>query len=128
MKVAVPLNMTRVAPRLWYARTFLVMHFEAGRKIREERIDVHNLHPMQIPDALAERGVTTVIAAGVDFHLLQLFTLKGIRVVWGIHGEVEDVINLYRRNGLRPGMGLCPAGRNRHRRRIQGVHSRKSLT
>ena len=116
MKVAIPLYRGRVAPRLAFAKEALIATVRGGKVLEKEQIDLSSLSPLEIPRALAEQGVTVLIGGGIEPLLGRMLRAHNIEVIWGIIGEVDDVLSLYLSNGLRVGMGPCPKGRRRWRR------------
>ncbi|MBW2038174.1 MAG: hypothetical protein JRI46_01035 [Deltaproteobacteria bacterium] len=120
MKVAIPINGDRIAPRLSLAKEIMVAELQGRRKIGIEKVDITHLHPMEVPDFLASKGVTKVIAGGVDWYQQEIFRLHHIDVTWGIMGNVDEVLAFYLSKGLQLGMGPCPP--RRRRRRFRGFH------
>lgn len=104
------------------AKQVMIVELRGKTEVRRETVNVAHLHPMQLPDFLGSQGVSTVIAGGVDRYLQELLRLRNIEVIWGINGNVDEVMAVHLRNGLQLGMGLCPPPRGRRRRRFRGVH------
>lgn len=123
MKVAIPVNNDRVAPRLPLAKEVIIVEVRANREMGREKVNVSLLHPMEIPVFLASQGVTKVIAGGVDWHLQHMLKMQNIDVIWGIMGAVDEVLEFYLKKGLQDGMGPCPPPRGR--RRLRGFHALK---
>lgn len=120
MKVAIPINGDRIAPRLPLAKEVIIVEVRGGREIQREKVDISLLHPVEIADFFVSQGVTRVIAGGVDWYLLEMLRMHNIEVTWGIIGDVDDVLDLYQKNRLQLGMGPCPPRRGR--RRLRGFH------
>jgi len=120
MKVAIPLNGDRIAPRLPLAKEVIIVELQGKREMGREKVNISLLNPMEIPDFLASQGVTKVIAGGVDWHLQEMLRLNNIDVIWGIMGNVDEVLAFYLKKGLQDGMGPCPPPRRR--RRFRGLH------
>ncbi len=120
MKVAIPINGDRIAPRMSLAKEVIVVNLQGKGEIEREEVDISHLHPIEVPDFLASKGVTKVIAGGVDWHLQEIFKLHNIDVTWGIIGNVDEVLTFYQQKGLQLGMGPCPP--RRRRRRFRGFH------
>jgi predicted Fe-Mo cluster-binding NifX family protein len=118
MKVAIPINNDRVAPRLPLAKEVCIIELRGKKEMGREKVNISLLHSMEIPDFLAAQGVTKVIAGGVDWHLQEMLRVHNIEVIWGIMGDVDEVLAFYLRKGLRDGMGPCPP---RRRRRFRGL-------
>jgi predicted Fe-Mo cluster-binding NifX family protein len=121
MKVAIPINNNRVAPRSPLAKEVIIVELRGKREMGREKVDISLLHLLEIPDFLASQGVTKVIAGGVNWHLQEALRLNNIDVVWGIMGDVDEVLEFYLKKGLYDGMGPCPPTRRR-RRRFRGFH------
>ncbi len=119
MKVAIPINGDRIAPRLPLAKEVCIVELLGKREMGRDKVDISLLHPMEIPDFLASQGVTKVIAGGVNWHLQEMLRVHNIEVIWGIMGDVDEVLAFYLRKGLQDGMGPCPP---RRRRRFRGLH------
>lgn len=120
MKVAIPINGDRIAPRLPLAKEVIIVEFQGKREMGRDKVNISLLHPIEIPDFLASQGVTQVIAGGVDWHLQEMLRLNNINLTWGIMGDVDEVLAFYLRKGLQDGMGPCPPRRSR--RRFRGLH------
>ena len=117
MKLAIMLYGTRVAPRFGYSQAALIVELQGKREVGRETFGVGAHYPEQIPEYLGKAGVEVVISGGMNHHFQRLFRLLGIRVIWGIIGEAEDVVAAFRAGCLTPGMGCCP---RRVRRRFRG--------
>jgi predicted Fe-Mo cluster-binding NifX family protein len=115
MKIAIPTNGDRIAPRLPLTKEVVVVELHQRKEIGREKVDTSKLHPMELPSFLASKGVTKIIAGGVDWYLLEMFRSHHIDVTWGIMGNVDEVLNFYKHKGLQLGMGLCPPRRRRRR-------------
>ena len=117
MKVAIPLRGERVAPRVAFAEEVLIVTLKGGREIEREVLEVSHLHPSQLPALLASKGVTKLIAGGVDLLLQRIFLAHRIEVIWGVIGRADEVLAFYLRYGIPLGMGPCPPRGRRRRRR-----------
>lgn len=122
MKVAIPINNDRVAPRLPLAKEVCIIELQGKKEIGREKVNISLLHPMEIPDFLASQGVTKVIAGGVNWHLQEILRVHNIDVIWGIMGAVDQVLEFYLKKGLVDGMGPCPPPNRGRRRRFRGLY------
>ena len=120
MKVAIPINNDRVAPRLPLAKEVIIVELQGKREMGRDTVNVSLLHPMEIPDFLASQGVTKVIAGGVNWHLQEMLRVHNIEVIWGIMGDVDEVLGFFLKKGLQDGMGPCPPSGRWRRRRFRG--------
>jgi predicted Fe-Mo cluster-binding NifX family protein len=108
MMIAVPLFETEVAPRFCFAREILVVSVEAGEVVSRERVFAE---PMTWPERirLLERmGVELILAGGFNRCQIPMASAHGIRVVCGLRGGVEEVLEAYCRGELEQGETLTP--------------------
>jgi predicted Fe-Mo cluster-binding NifX family protein len=123
MKVAIPINNDRVAPRLPLAKEVCIVELRGKKEIGRDKVNISLLHPMEIPDFLASQGVTKVIAGGVNWHLQEMLRVHNIEVIWGIMGAVDEVLSFFLKKGLQDGMGPCPPPSRGRRRRFRGFRT-----
>ena len=121
MKVAIPINNDRVAPRLPLAKEVIIVEFQGKQEMWRDKVNISLLHPMEIPDFLASQGITKVIAGGVNWHLQEMLRVHNIEVIWGIMGDVDEVLAFFLKKGLQDGMGPCPPSGRWRRRRFRGL-------
>ena len=122
MKVAIPINNDRVAPRLPLAKEVIIVDLQGKKEMGRYKVNIALLHPMEIPDFLASQGVTKVIAGGVNWHLQEMLRVHNIEVIWGIMGDVDEVLAFFLKKGLQDGMGPCPPSDRWRRRRFRGLY------
>jgi predicted Fe-Mo cluster-binding NifX family protein len=89
---------------------------------------VKGCSPEEIPELLSKEGVELVICGGMNDCFQELFQERGIGVIWGIIGDVEDVLTAYQANQLVAGMGCCPQGGRTGRRFRAGLPKRSRET
>jgi predicted Fe-Mo cluster-binding NifX family protein len=113
MKLAIMLYGTRVSPRYGYSQGVLIVEVNNQEEFDRKTLEIGKYYPEKIPELLSNEGVEVVISGGMNQHFQNLFRLRGIDVIWGIIGEVDDVLAAFMNGRLRPGMGCCPVGRRR---------------
>jgi predicted Fe-Mo cluster-binding NifX family protein len=125
MKLAIMLYGTRVSPRFGFSQRALIVDIDGrrGHEILRRAIGVRSYHPEQIPEMLSKEEVELVIAGGMNQYFQDLFRDRGIQVVWGIIGDVEDVLAAYRADRLSPGMGCCRQPTRTRRRFRAGIET-----
>ena len=122
MKVAIPLFSTRVAPRLDFAPEVLVAEVDAGKVVGRRTICTVGMNPQQTVALLAQQGVTAIICCGITGFWQDIVAARGIRLIPGVVGEVEDVLTALAEGKLQPGTAGPMGGqrRRRNRRRFAG--------
>ena len=129
MKVAIPLFGTRIAPRFGFAPEVLVAEINGGSVVGGRTIVTTGINPQQTVALLAGQGVTTIICSGISGFWQNIVAARGIRLIPGVVGEVEDVLTAFAAGKLQPDP-VAPAGgrgRHRNRRRSGGRPWRKGL-
>lgn len=116
MKIAVMLYGARVSPRFSYSQRALVVDMDDRQEIHRRKMPVKGCAPEKIPELLWKEGVELVICGGMNDCFQELFQQRGISVIWGIIGDLEDALTAYQANQLVPGMGCCPQGGGTGRR------------
>lgn len=111
MKLAIMLYGTRVSPRYGYSQGVLVVEVNSQGEFGRKTLETTRYFPEKIPELLRKEGVEVVISGGMNQHFQNLFRLQGIDVIWGVIGEVDDVLAAFSSGRLSPGMGCCPARR-----------------
>ena len=124
MKLAIMLYGKRVSPRYGYSQGILIVEVNNQGEFGRKTLEIGHYYPEKIPDLLSKEGVEVVISGGMNQHFQNLFRHRGIDVIWGIIGEVDDVLAAFMTGRLSPGMGCCPAGR-RARKRQRRFRSRR---
>lgn len=110
MKVAVMLYGARVSPRFNYSQRALIVDMDGQQEIHRRKMPVKGCAPEQIKELLSKEGVELVICGGMNDCFQELFKERGIAVIWGIIGDLEDVLAAYQADKLVPGMGSCLHG------------------
>jgi predicted Fe-Mo cluster-binding NifX family protein len=117
MKLAIPRYQGRISPRFGFTEDILVADLDAKGEGHYEVIPMDRRFPFEIPELLARRGVGVLITGGINLHFQNLFRSRGIEVIWGLIGTPEAALKAYFAGKVVPGMGRCPAGRQRRRQR-----------
>ena len=117
MKVAIPRYEGRISPRFGFAQDVLVADLAGVGDPHSEILSLERCFPEEIPRMLHAKGVQVVLTGGINFHFQDLFRALGIQVIWGIMGTPEEAVEAFLNGKLVPGMGRCPSGKHRRRRR-----------
>ncbi len=94
MKVAIPVFLNRISPRLDCARKLLILKIEKDRLVDKKELDISYWSPNEKIIQLNQIGVDQLICGGIrleDRNGLQRF---GIQVSSPLFGEVDTIIKL----------------------------------
>lgn len=116
MKVAVPNWHGRVSPVFDVATQVLLVDLdgEDGGSRRTEKLDSRGPHDRA--RRLAELGVNVLVCGAISWPLEALLAASGIRVVALVRGDVEEVVEAFRKGALKDERFVMP-GCCRNRRR-----------
>lgn len=91
--VAVPLFGEEVAPRFCYAAEVLVARVESGQVRSRRRLAMDGLPWPERIRMLAGLHVELILAGGFDRRVLPMAAGCGIEVLWGLTGNVEELLD-----------------------------------
>jgi len=114
--LGVPLHGDDVAPRFCSADQFLIAELDGGRVHRVRRLSIPEEEWSERLGRLAAAGVRVLLCGGFNRSFLPLAESFGIRVIFGLAGEAERLIDAFLRNELERYRFLpCRRGRGRRR-------------
>jgi len=131
MKVAIPIFESRVSPRFDCSDTFLIVYIKSREVIKKEKIKIYDQNTIEKVNNLINMNVDTLICSGINEFNYQLILDKGIKIIPGVTGNVDEIVDLLLKNKLKPGMILFPDGRRicsrcqRQRRRFRKKNNNK---
>lgn len=113
-KVAIPIFLDRISPRLDCARRMLIIHIEKNQLLDKREIDISHWAPDEKITQLRHMGIEQVICGGLRLEDRIHLNRSGIRVASPIFGEIDTVIDAFLKGALKwPG---CPCPRRQRRR------------
>ena len=89
---------------------FTLVDLENGEIVKKETVSNPGHQPGFIPKFLAEKGVHCIIAGGMGNNAQALFGGFGIKVIVGVSGKIDDVLEDLKSNALVSGNSLCQPG------------------
>lgn len=122
MKVALPIWNSRVSPVFDTAERMLIIDFNGDSVAGSEEYQFHDVFPPLRSRELCDIGVDVLICGAISNPLAGMIQDAGIRLLPWISGEVDEVIDAFRRGELsdsRYFMPGCTRRRRRARRRMQ---------
>ncbi len=107
MKVAISTDTGSVSAHFGRCPSYTIINIEDGKITKMEEIPNPGHEPGFLPQFLAEKGINTIIAGGMGPRAQDLFAQNNIAIITGIQGPVDEVIEKFLKNELKPGEDLC---------------------
>ena len=107
MKIAISTDSGMVSPHFGRCPQFTIVEIEDNKIIKKETINNPGHSTGSIPRFLNEKGVNCVMAGGAGFRAQQFFNEFGIKLIVGIQGKIDDVINQFLKGEIKGGESLC---------------------
>lgn len=107
MRVAVAAEGNRVTEHFGHCEGFKIFEVDRGQVMEGEYIPNPGHQPGFLPGFLSDLGVNVVIAGGMGSRAIQLFKEKGIAVITGASGNVDETIDDYARGRLVTSESAC---------------------
>ena len=110
LKVAIPTDNNSISPHFGRCPSFTIVEIEGGKlkELKEVKSPGHN--PGMLPDYFSSLGVDTVIAGGMGMRAQELFSQKNIKVILGIEGNTDNIIDDIINNRIKEGTSSCKPG------------------
>ncbi|MBW2459415.1 MAG: NifB/NifX family molybdenum-iron cluster-binding protein [Deltaproteobacteria bacterium] len=99
-RLAIPLFGDVVAPRFGFADEFLVAEVQDGSVVSTERLTMDGAAWPERLAKLAASGVGLLLCGGFNRRFWPVADSHGIRVVWGLAGRADQLIDAFCRDGL----------------------------
>ena len=110
MRYAVPVSGGAMSPHFGHCEQFAIFDVEEGKKeiINKELIPSPEHQPGLLPNWLADKGVSVIIAGGMGPRAQELFYQKNIEVVIGaLESDPEKAVLSYINGALAIGDNVC---------------------
>jgi predicted Fe-Mo cluster-binding NifX family protein len=109
MRVAMPMEDGYVSEHFGRARYFVIADIENGEVKSKEIVEnpVYEAHrPGAVPSFLLKKGVQCIVCGGMGPSAEQIFRKKGIEVMMGISGKIDEVLEKLAKGELEGGENL----------------------
>ena len=110
MKIAISTDGEEVSMHFGRCPSFTLIEVENDKVKHREVIPNPGHHPGFLPQFFHEKGIEYIIAGGAGWRAQNLFIEKGIKLIVGISGTVEDTIKKLLKGELRGGENICRPG------------------
>lgn len=107
MRVAIPTFGADISPRFCFAREMLVFEWSDGSEAVRKRVALGDLSWSERLALLNAHHVDVLLCGGFPRQFLPVAESAGIRVIVGLVGTVEDVVNAFR-NGTVDALRVLP--------------------
>ena len=113
MKIAISTDSGKVAEHFGRCPQFTIAEIENGKVTKKEVIDNPGHSTGFLPKFFYEMGVEYVIAGGAGFRAQEFFQQFGIKMLIGVSGIVDEVLQLFAEGKLESGQSSCAPGSGR---------------
>ena len=103
MKIAIPLFGSRVSPRFGCESDILIVDIEERKEINRREFSAMGLGIPQRISLLSSLGVDTLICGGIDIFCLRSLSGRGLQIIPGVIGEVDEALKYFLSGELREG-------------------------
>jgi len=107
MKIAAAAEGRMVAEHFGHCEGFDIFTVENGKISGREFVQNPGHQPGFLPNYLNDLGVNTVIAGGMGGGAIQIFNEKGIKVITGASGEIEETVQNFLNGQLKSSGSVC---------------------
>ena len=114
MKLAIATENGNVSPHFGHCEMFTIVEIENGKVRSKEEMGSAHHDCGSLPILLGEKGVQCIITGGIGGRPMQIFELRGIRVIAGVIGAIDDVIKTFISGNLYSGQNLCSPDHHEH--------------
>jgi predicted Fe-Mo cluster-binding NifX family protein len=110
MKVAISTDNGNVSAHFGRCPEFTIIEIDNGQITKKEIIPNPGHHPGYLPEFLAEKNVSAIIAGGAGQRAQMLFAQKNIQLILGVEGTITDTIDKLCKGELEGSESLCKPG------------------
>jgi len=107
MKIAISTDGNFVSAHFGRCPSYTIIEIEGNKIVKKEVIPNPGHQPDFLPKFLQERGVGCIIAGGMGSRAQNLFNEAGIKIIQGVTGDINDVIDQILKGALKGGESLC---------------------
>ena len=122
-KLAIPVFRSRVAPVLNWCSRMLIFSADLAAGGSGQEFLLPDMSAFERLRMLQKQGVSTLICGALSPDLLQYANHLGLHVIYGVAGDIDDVLGAYRHQRLdhpRYWLPGCKGRRNYRQGCVQG--------
>ena len=106
-KIAIPSDGGQFAQHFGRSPEYTFFEVEEGEIINKSTVSNPGHQPGYLPNFLAEQDVDCVICSGMGRKAQDLFARRGIDVVIGVSGDMNEKVRAYIDDDLETGENIC---------------------
>lgn len=110
-RIAVPIFQSRVSPVLDSCNDLMLVDLSEAGAVRRASLSLRKLSLGERAAAMSRQGVEKIICAGVSDLMIAYIVSRGMRIISGLSGEVEQIIAAYQQNRLDQDCFRMPGGK-----------------
>jgi len=110
-RIAVPIFQSRVSPVLDSCNNLMLVDLSEAGAVQRANVSLRKLSLGERAAAMSRQGVEKIICAGVSDLMIACIVSRGIQVISGLSGEVEQIIAAYQQNQLDRDCFRMPGGK-----------------
>jgi predicted Fe-Mo cluster-binding NifX family protein len=107
MKIAIASEAKAVAQHFGHCEGFWIFTVSEGSLEKQEFVANPGHRPGFLPNYLNELGVSVIISGGMGGGAIEIFNERGIRVITGAEGDVDEVIQSFISGNLTSTDSVC---------------------
>ncbi|MBL0714371.1 MAG: hypothetical protein JJV98_11785 [Desulfosarcina sp.] len=113
-RIAIPIFQARISPVLDSCNRLMVVDIDNGKEIQRVEVSLAKMSRMERTETISRWRVDKIICAGVSELMCNYIAGREIRLISGIAGEPEKIIDAYIHNRLDQECFLMPGRKGPH--------------
>ncbi len=101
MRIAIATDGNEVSPHFGNCSGYTLVDIENNKVVNREMLDCPAHEPGFLPGYLAENKANVIVTGGMGNKAKLLFAQKGVQVMTGVSGMVDDVVSQFIEGALK---------------------------
>jgi predicted Fe-Mo cluster-binding NifX family protein len=110
-RIAVPIFQSRVSPVLDSCNDLMLVDLSEAGAVWRANVSLRKLSLGERAAAMSRQGVEKIICAGVSDLMIAYIVSRGMRIISGLSGEVEQIVAAYQQDRLDLDCFRMPGGK-----------------
>lgn len=107
MKIAFPVENGAICPHFGHAPEFLIVDLKDGAEVSRKSETPPAHEPGVLPNWLGDLGVNVLVSGGLGARASELLKARGVEVVTGFSGTIDEAIAKLAKGSLESTGTLC---------------------